>query len=150
MKIFSRRTTRRLCFSAAAFAIGAPTLWAQESVLVSCGEQKSCTYERVYATTLQGRNSVKVVAAPAMGAEQLRKARSVRLSSLPGLYRDPGSGALRVLGPGGQLGDVVLPAKIPMALRRRPSPWRGRCSRTRSSRTRRCGACCPSTGSSRC
>ncbi len=113
MKIFSRRTTRRLCFSAAAFAIGAPTLWAQESVLVSCGEQKSCTYERVYATTLQGRNSVKVAAAPAMGAEQLRKARSVRLSSLPGLYRDPGSGALRVLGPGGQLGDVVLPAKIP-------------------------------------
>jgi hypothetical protein len=113
MRTFARLTTRGLCLSAAVFAFGVPTLRAQESVLVSCSDQKPCTFERVYAATLQGRDSVKVVPANAMGAEQLKKGRSVRLASLTGLYREPGSGLLRVMSLDGQLGDAVLPAKFP-------------------------------------
>jgi hypothetical protein len=111
---FARLTTRALCLSAAVLAIGVPALRAQESVLVSCGDQPPCTYERVYALTLQGKNSVKIVAPVRAGSgERLPSGRSAQLASLFGLYLDPGSGALRVLTEDGQLGAVVVPARIP-------------------------------------
>ena len=114
MTTFARLTTRWLCLWTAAFAFGVPAAQAQESVLVSCSDQAPCTYERVYVATLQGKNSVRIVApARAVGTEQLRKGRSTGIASLPGLYRDPGSGVLRVLSRDGRLGDIVLPAKIP-------------------------------------
>jgi hypothetical protein len=46
-------------------------------------------------------------------ASTLRKGKTVRLSAIPGLYREPKSGLLRVLSRDGQLGEIAVPSKLP-------------------------------------
>ncbi len=92
----------------------ASTAHGQEAVLVACSGPGHCAYQRVYAVTLQGKDSVRLVARSAAGdAEAIRKANSVKLAVLWELYREPQSGLVRVLEPDGTLGNVVLPSKLP-------------------------------------
>ena len=114
MRRCATRMTRWLFPTAAAWALLVTTAQAQEFVLVACAGQNPCTYRGAYSTTLLGKNSVRVVApAAANDASMLRKGRSVRLNAIPGVYREPKSGLLRVLHRDGQLGDIVLPSKLP-------------------------------------
>jgi len=113
MRRCATRMTQWL-LSAAAWALLATAAHAQESVLVACTGQSPCTYQRAYSTTVLGKNSVRVVPPSAANdASMLRKARSASLSTIPGLYREPTSGLLRVLSRNGQLGDIVVPSKLP-------------------------------------
>jgi hypothetical protein len=85
---------------------------AQELVLITCADQGPCLYRRVFGVSVQGKDTVKTVAASAANDPQLiRRARSVRLDSIPGLYRDPKSGMLRA-GAAAAPGDLVLPSKV--------------------------------------
>ena len=88
----------------------------QDAVLVACASPDRCSYQRVSRVTLQGRDSVRLVASSAAGsAEGIRKANSAKLAVLWGMYRDPQSGLVRVLQPDGTLGNVVVPSKLPQA-----------------------------------
>jgi hypothetical protein len=97
---------------------------AQECLVIFCHGQSGCTFLQAYSPTLNTSDSVRLV--PSGSAPEPRaKGRNVRISSLVGLYREPGAGALRVLGASGELGDLVLPARAnrgggPEAV---PAPW---------------------------
>jgi hypothetical protein len=108
-----RRAIRWVLPAAAWMLLGSAAL-AQESVMVICGGQGPCTYQRVYSVTWQGKESLKLVApAGASDARAVRKARSGRVDTVLGLYRDPQSGLVRVVTHGWQLGDVAIPSKLP-------------------------------------
>jgi hypothetical protein len=110
----SARHTERALWLAAAWLLVASTARAQDSLLIACGEQGACSYQRVYAPTVTGNKSVRLVRPDSVNdAQALRKAQSVRLDSLPALYRDPQSGLLRVVNDRWQLGNIVLPSKLP-------------------------------------
>jgi len=100
---------------AAASILIAAAAQAQEAVLISCpAPNAACTCQRVFATTLTGKDSVKLVPPSAAANPQLlRKGTSVKLRALAGLVREPRTGVLRALGPAGDLTDVVLPSKMP-------------------------------------
>jgi hypothetical protein len=99
---------------------------AQESVLISCPGEGPCVYQRAFLVTVQGKDSVRSVAIQSAGDPQLlRKARSVALRSLPGLYREPKSGMIRALGRDWRMGEVVVPSKLPTVPFTAPSAWAG-------------------------
>ena len=105
----------RVLLPAAAWILLGSSVQAQESLIAACGVQGGCTYQRAYAVTLQGKDSIRVVApAAANDAQGLRKARSVRVNSVQGLYREPRSGLVRVVNAGwGPPGDVAVPSRLP-------------------------------------
>ena len=114
MRTGTRGAMRWLLPAAAAWVLLGSTARAQDAVIVDCGGQGPCAYQRAYSVTLQGKDSVKMAAPTAANdAQLLRKGRSVRLNSLLGIYREPASGLLRVLGPGWQPGDIAVPSKLP-------------------------------------
>jgi hypothetical protein len=89
-------------------------LHAQHLLLVTCDKTGPCLFRRVYTVTVQGKNTVKTLPFEAASNTQLlRKARSARLDSIPGVYREPGPGPFRVFLEAGRLGNVVLPSKLP-------------------------------------
>ena len=110
----TRRAGRWVLPAAVAWTLLGSTARAQDSVIAACGGQGRCTFARVYTVTLQGKDSVKTVApAAANDAQRLRKGRTVRLASVFGLYREPQSGHVRILGPDLEPGDVAVPSKLP-------------------------------------
>jgi len=126
MRSCATRMTRWLLPMAAAWALLVTTAQAQEFVLVACIGQNPCTFRRAYSTTVLGKNSVRTVSPSAANdASMLRKGQSVRLSAIPGLYRAPKSGLLRVLSRDGQLGDIVLPSKQPQGATTASAAWAG-------------------------
>lgn len=102
-----------LLATSAVWALLAPPCRAQSAVVIACQNRDRCTYQRGHAATVQGSDSIKLLSPGAFANPQSNRGRSGRVSSLPGLYRDPESGALRVLNVNGGLGDVVLPSKVP-------------------------------------
>jgi hypothetical protein len=84
---------------------------AQEVVVIACPGAEACVYQPGYAPTLMGQRSVRLFEATRPGSSG-HKGRSVRLANLPGLYREPESGTLRVLHHG-EPGAMVAPAKLP-------------------------------------
>lgn len=99
---------------AAVTALLSIDLHAQGYALVTCQADGSCRYQRVAAVTVQGRNSVRTIGVQAaVDARALQKAPTIRLDSLAGLYRDPKSGTMRILGRDGRSAGVVLPSKLP-------------------------------------
>lgn len=113
MRIDAKHTMTWLLPWACVFLLSS-TGRGQEVAVVTCGGPGHCSYQRAYAVTLQGKDSVRLVAPAAAGnAELVRKASPVKLSALYALYREPQSGFLRVLEPDGTLGNVVLPSKLP-------------------------------------
>lgn len=114
MRSGTREAARRVLPAAVAWMLLGSAVRAQDAVIVACSGQGPCAYQRAYSVTLQGKDSVKTAApAAANDAQLLRKGRSVRLNSLLGLYREPQSGLLLVVGPGLQLGDIAVPSKLP-------------------------------------
>ncbi len=99
---------------------------AQESVLISCPGEGPCLYRRAFSVTVQGKDGVRSIGIQSAGNPQLlRKARSVTLKSLPGLYREPKSGLVRVLGRDWRTGEVVIPSKLPTGSFTASSAWEG-------------------------
>ena len=116
MRIGRRKTGRWMLPAAVAWALLGTTTRAQDSVIAACGNQGRCTFTRVYTVTLQGKDSIRTVPPSAANDPRgLRKGRTLRLASVVGLYREPQSGHLRVLGPGLQPGDVAVPSKLPQS-----------------------------------
>lgn len=104
----------RLTVAAAVSALFAPQAAAQNYVLIACEDQSRCTYRQAFLPTVNTSDSVRLVP-PSTAAGASSKGRTVRMSTLSGLYREPASGALRILGLSGELGDVALPSKVPRA-----------------------------------
>ena len=113
MRFHAKHAARGL-LTTASWLLLASTAAAQNLVVVTCSGPGHCAYQRVYAVTLQGKDSVRtVVPSAADDPQAIRKAATIKLGSLAGLYQEPKSLVLRVLNPDGTLGDVVLPAKLP-------------------------------------
>ena len=114
MRTYYAKQTARCLLVAGAWLLLGSTARAQESVLVVCFEQGGCTYQRAYSVKMQGNDSVKLVPpSAAKNADALRRGRSTRINTLEGIYREPQSGMLRILTGRGELGDIVLPSKLP-------------------------------------
>ena len=114
MKPRVRRIVCHLAITVASWALCPAPARAQESLVIACENQNRCTYRRVFLPTVQAGESVRLVApSAAPGTVLPGKGRTVRLSTLPGLYREPESGRLRVLSRTEESGDVVLPSKLP-------------------------------------
>ena len=105
----------RVTFSAVvAFGWLSSIVCAQDLVLITCESQGPCNYKHAATITVQGKNAVRtLVAERATDASLIAKAHTIRISSIPGLYREPKTGVIRVYAPDGKLGDVVLPTKLP-------------------------------------
>jgi hypothetical protein len=85
-----------------------------EDLLISCNGQISCSFRSVSTVGVQRKDSVRLSALENAGNDVLlRKSSAVKLSSLPGLYRDVNTGVVRVLDLNSHLGDVVLPPDLP-------------------------------------
>jgi hypothetical protein len=98
----------------------------QETLLISCAGEGPCLYRRAFNVTVQGKNGVRSIAIQSAGNPQLlKKARSVPLRSLPGIYREPKSGMLRVLERDMRTGEVVIPSKLPSGSLTASSAWSG-------------------------
>jgi hypothetical protein len=108
------------------WGVGNTAVLAQESVLISCPGEGPCLYRRGFLVTVQGKNGVRSIGIQSAGNPQLlRKARSIALNSLPGLYREPKSGMVRILGRDGRTGEVVIPSKLPTGPFTASSAWAG-------------------------
>jgi hypothetical protein len=105
---------RRRLPAVAALLLLAASAAAQESLLVVCPAQGACTYERVHAATVRGKDSVKTVAlSAAKDPRLLSKGKSTRVTALTALVRDPRSGLVRARTPAWEPADLVLPSKLP-------------------------------------
>ena len=139
----------RVLLPAAAWILLGSSVQAQESLIASCGVQGGCTYQRAYAVTLQGKDSIRVVApAAANEAQGLRKARSIRVNSVQGLYREPRSGLVRVVDAGwGPPGDVAVPSRLPQGATTASAALTGAAFEYRHRPDPRSGSRFPSTSS---
>jgi hypothetical protein len=102
----------RLTLAVAASILFAADAAGQEFVLIACENQNRCTYRQAFAPSMNTSDSVRLFP-PSTVAGAVGKGQTVRLSTIAGLYREPASGALRLLGLNGELGAVVQPAKVP-------------------------------------
>lgn len=95
-------------------ALAGRAVGPQELLLVVCEKAGPCSYRRVSAVTVGGRNTIKTVGVEAMGdVRSLQKARTTRLASIVGLYHEPKLGTMRTLTRDGRMGDIALPSKLP-------------------------------------
>lgn len=126
MRQRAARILRGLAGVAAATVLFNAGLQAQGYVLVTCQDGPPCRYQRVAAITVQGKNTVKTTGVQAAAdARAVQKARAMRLDSLAGLYREPKSGAMRILGRDGRSVGVAWPSKLPSGALTASSAWEG-------------------------
>jgi hypothetical protein len=117
---------RRVFMVAIVWGVGSAAVPAQESVLISCAGEGPCLYRRAFLVTVQGKDGVRSIGIQSAGNPRLlAKARSVPLKSLSGLYREPKSGMVRVLGRDWRTGEVVIPSKLPTGAFTASSAWEG-------------------------
>lgn len=117
---------RGLFMVAMGWGVCSATVMAQESVLISCPGKGPCLYRRAFLVAVQGKNGVRSIGIQSAGDPQLlRKARSVALKSLSGLYREPKSGMVRALGRDWRAEEVVIPPKLPGGSFTASSAWEG-------------------------
>ena len=120
------RSAYRLLPLAAVYALFTLPLRAQEYLIVTCGDQGGCSYLRVYMVTLLGKDTVRTIPVSAANDPRLlRKGNPVRLNSMYGVYNDPKSGLLHILARNGQLGNIILPSKMPSTVTTAASALQG-------------------------
>ena len=85
---------------------------AQDAIVIACTPD-GCLYHRADSNAQRTGLRQDVAAVESGNAPTQAKARTVKLASLPGLYRQPDSGLLRVLNRDGALGNLVFPSKLP-------------------------------------